>query len=501
MVDTAQGDEHYGGLVDTWFGNINRIVQRTALGVQVNALTPQVDTRDSPPMQCTNYARFEHDELKRMVNEDIDPDQIDEMGQLYSDAGTAMSQFRDEVSKAVTNSEADWKGKASENARTFMLGVGNWVGAAGDSATLAGAQTKLQSTALSQAKNDMPEEVKFDLEAANKDLMNTWDPMTAYLKQAQYQEQYEKSQAAHAEAVQVVGTYDSQLGGTAVMPAFAAPPTMGSGETPPDGPDDGDTGDAKVTKREVAVNGNSDGGQYTGGGDPTRGGGGNNGGGGVVRPNDGGGGGGGGGGGAGNGGGINPGGGVNIPGGNGTNPGNWPGPGPTPPIQNPYPNPPGTPPPGGGGPGNPGLPGLAPLGGGGGPFGGDTLRERSGFGGGRGIGGPGGGGGGGSYGGGGGASGAGAGGGFGSRPPGALGAGAGVGALAAEQAAMGRGGVGGAGAAGRGGSGMGGMGGGGGHGGQGGEDEEHQRPSYLIEADPDDVFGTDEMTAPPVIGG
>ena len=29
---------------------------------------------------------------------------------------------------------------------------------------------------------------------------------------------------------------------------------------------------------------------------------------------------------------------------------------------------------------------------------------------------------------------------------------------------------------------------------------EHQRPSYLVEADPDSLFGTDEMTAPPVIG-
>jgi hypothetical protein len=33
------------------------------------------------------------------------------------------------------------------------------------------------------------------------------------------------------------------------------------------------------------------------------------------------------------------------------------------------------------------------------------------------------------------------------------------------------------------------------------EDGEHQRASYLVEGDPDAVFGTDEMTAPPVIGG
>jgi hypothetical protein len=44
------------------------------------------------------------------------------------------------------------------------------------------------------------------------------------------------------------------------------------------------------------------------------------------------------------------------------------------------------------------------------------------------------------------------------------------------------------------------MGGGRGRGGEGEEDQEHQRPTYLVEADPDEVFGTDMRTAPPVIG-
>jgi hypothetical protein len=37
--------------------------------------------------------------------------------------------------------------------------------------------------------------------------------------------------------------------------------------------------------------------------------------------------------------------------------------------------------------------------------------------------------------------------------------------------------------------------------GRGGEDEEHKHASYLQEPDPHEVFGTDEVTAPPVIGG
>lgn len=45
-----------------------------------------------------------------------------------------------------------------------------------------------------------------------------------------------------------------------------------------------------------------------------------------------------------------------------------------------------------------------------------------------------------------------------------------------------------------------GMGGGMGAGAQGSEDEEHTRASFLVEADPDEAFGANVATAPPVIG-
>lgn len=96
-------------------------------------------------------------------------------------------------------------------------------------------------------------------------------------------------------------------------------------------------------------------------------------------------------------------------------------------------------------------------------------------------------------------------GGFGPGGSGSLGAGSSTGSGAAGagsgMAGAGRGGVG-AGAAGAGGragtSGMAGMGGAGGRG-KGSDDEEHQS-KYLVSEDPNELFGTDELTAPPVIG-
>lgn len=52
---------------------------------------------------------------------------------------------------------------------------------------------------------------------------------------------------------------------------------------------------------------------------------------------------------------------------------------------------------------------------------------------------------------------------------------------------------------GRGNPGMGGAPGGGRRNGE--DDDEHQRPSYLVEGDPESTFGNDQLTAPAVIGG
>jgi hypothetical protein len=76
---------------------------------------------------------------------------------------------------------------------------------------------------------------------------------------------------------------------------------------------------------------------------------------------------------------------------------------------------------------------------------------------------------------------------------GSRGPGAGVGGVAADQA-PGRSGLGARG----GGAGVGGMPLAGGPA-RSSEDEERERPSYLVENDPNELFGTDEATIPPVI--
>lgn len=450
-------------------------------------------TREGPIMMCSNYMATPHPQLKTMVTEDVNPDAVGESGDLWISAGNAMTRFQSGVASAINNSQADWQGSAGDSARTFMAQVGNWVGDAGQSAQLAGTQTNLQASALAQAKRNMPNPVDFDVNAANADLQSETNVFELVRKLNDYQEQYDAQQAAHQRAAGVVSTYDSSLSGASTMPVFGKPPTLSSSST----------GTTTLNGERVGTTGTTTPGTTNVGTFTPTSTNGTNGPGGPVDPGD-------------PGGPSGPGG-TDVPSGPGGRPG-VPGPG------GPGgPNIPGVP----GGPGNtgttpsgdlPGLPGLpgpgqfpggqGPGPGGGnqfgpnpampplvgglpGPNGGGDFGRGGGGPGGRGFG-PGGGyGSGGGYGGGPGGSGSGQGG---------VGRGPGVGGLGAGGGAFGEGGAvrGGGGAGGRGGAGA--MGGMGGRRGEGEEDDEHKRPSFLVEGDPDAVFGTDQMTAPPVIG-
>lgn len=474
---------------------------------QAQALAQGVTTRPAPGIPDTNYMSYDHDSgLKPMVTDGVDPDQVGQMSDAWIEVGNGMTDFQQDFARSIASTETEWRGTAADSARQFMADTANYIGQAGQSAQLAGTQQGVHAQAVATARNSMPDPVPFSAAEANADLQSTTNPFEYVTKYAEHMETYQASQEAHQQAAQVLTTYDSSLSGSSTMPAFAAPPQMageGGGGLPPAGPGGpGGGGGAAGTFSGAGIGGGGAGGAagsgagITGGGVGAAG----SGIGGIGGPG---------------GGGTTTGAGANFPGGPGGIPGGGGGPGggqvpggvgglPVGPMGPLGPGGTGgdsTRGPGGGrfpgGPGGPGSGRIPGIGGPGGGLGGPgSGAGRAGFGpGGSGFGSGSGAGGAGGIG-----SGSGTGAGSGAGARGAFGPGnaSGVGALAAEQAAGGRGGA--AGAAGRaGGAGMP-MGAGAGRG-QGGDDSEHQRPSFLVEPDPDEVFGTDQMTAPPVIGG
>ncbi|RZS41293.1 hypothetical protein EV193_103615 [Herbihabitans rhizosphaerae] len=416
------------------------------------------------------YQSRAHADLERMVR-DGDPAAVQGTADMWMEIGGAFLELQQAISDSVGKSKAGWRGQAAEKAHQGMANFANWAGPAGESAMLAGKTAQAQGEALELARRNMPpapaspidpNKVNAELRAMPIEQANALAP--------KMQAEFDRQKAEHQRAVDVVSGFDSALGGSSV-PMFAPPPRLaagGGGSVPPGG--SGTTPPGGGSRAGIP--------QVRDGGGGTTG-----------RPGDGG------------------GSTVAPPPGTGDHgappPGSAAPPGGGSPVTRPGPGagwPGGTSPewhdpslgggqdigrgPSQGGPGQglgqglgqgsgPGGGMMPPLGGGfvpGGASGDSGTRGRSGFG----------------------PLGSG-----GTPAPGSRAGG--MGGYGGEHA-TGRGGYGGA-ASGRGGAaGMGGMPFGGGAGSRGEDDQEHRRPKWLVEGDPDSLFDTDQVTAPPVIG-
>jgi len=426
----------------------------------VDELTKNKDVKYVEGLEPPNsdYLGYDHEKLEQFVNSNLNVEQVSEVSTAYHEIHKAFDSFSKTMDQAVTTSQGSWEGDAAGNAQGYFKSLSKWSEANSQNAKLASETIYDQGTAASTAKNTMPKPIPFSW----KEEVGGWLTSNPFNMGDNIDKSIQKqkdSQAAHTEAATAMHSYDKALYDAASkQPAFAEPPKFGEGggggiDEPPMRPQPYQVPPGSDTPGHGSNPGNT-----------------------YIPPGNGG----GGGSGSGNGGGGG-GGGGHIPGpGSTTGTGSIPSSttpsgflGNQPPISTPGPNNnsnamPMSPMP------------MSPMMGGG--MGDSEYNSRSGRGGGG--------------------SGFGPGGGSGSTPGSGSASGAArPGGVGAAEAAAGRGmgGLGG-GAAGRGGPGMGGGMGGRGQQSEGDEDTEHQRPTYLVEGDPDEVFGTDMRTAPPVIG-
>jgi hypothetical protein len=401
-----------------------------------------------------DYKGNDHTQLQAFLESNLNVEQVSDVSTAYHQVHQVFDKFATSMNTAVNASKGTWEGSAATNAQQYFTTLGKWSDANSQNAKLASETIYDQGQAAATAKNSMPAPIPFSW----GDEFKSWATSNPFSLPDNVDKSLQKqqdSQAAHDQAAGVMSTYDKNLYEAASkQPAFAPPPSFstggGSDDPPGTGGKDGIDTPTRVDmpgSHSVNTPGGTD--NFTNG---------------------------------------------NIPGTTGTpqfsGPGSTTGsgfvpsntttassftPGSVPVGSTPNPN-----------QQFGGMPPMSPMPMGGMNFGGDEAYNSKvgGGGGGRGSGfGPGG-------------SGAGN----------ATGAGAASGAarpggIGAAEAAAGRGMGGlGAGAGGRGGMGPGGGGMGRGQKGEGDEDTEHSRPTYLVEGDPDEVFGTDMRTAPPVIG-
>ncbi|MPZ82025.1 MAG: hypothetical protein GEV28_17185 [Actinophytocola sp.] len=407
--------------------------------------------RQVPPAE-SNHAAFDHEQLKKWTD-DADTGTSQAFADEWTRTGTVLMDAADSLKRASMGTEAGWTGDAAEAMRQRLGLIAGWSGGTGSQISAAGQTIARQSEAADAARRAMPEPVSYKPADIIRDAPGNGLMALVQLPELMYQ-RYQESNAAHEEAVRVVAERDQTMSTAAgEVSVFQAPPSL-------DGSDDAgyiDSGDG--SDGAPGSDGPEPGGPRSGEPGGFGGGPGSGGDSGAPRTS------------APPGGGP-PGGGPPV-GGSGS-----------PGITTPDSFAPREPAPVGGGPTGfgssqpPGVPpGFGPMGGGPGGFGGGAGGSGGGSGGGVRGGSPGGG--------------------AGAGQPGAGPGGRGLpgvapGPAAAKAAAM-RGA-----AAGRGGAPMSGMPMGGA--GRRDEDAEHQRPEFLQEPDPDGIFDTDVLTAPPVIG-
>ncbi|MFD5243454.1 hypothetical protein ACFWIW_02865 [Amycolatopsis sp. NPDC058340] len=419
----------------------------------VDELTKNKDVKYVEGLEPPNgdYLGYDHEKLEQFVNSNLSVEQVSEVSTAYHEIHKAFDTFSRTMDQAVTASQGTWEGDAAGSAQGYFKSLSKWSETNSQNAKLASETIYDQGTAASTVKNTMPKPIPFSW----KEEVGGWMTSNPFNLGENIDKSIQKqkdSQEAHTQAASAMNSYDKSLYEAASkQPVFAEPPKFGAGGG--GGIDD----PGKPQPYQVPPGSNTPGSNNPGNT--------------YIPPGSGGGGSGGGGGGYGS----------NLPGpGSTTGSGSLPA-GTTPsgfqngpaPITTPGPN------------NNTAMPispmPMAPpmMGGG---MGDSDYNSRTGRGGGGSGFGPGSGGG----------STPGSGSASGAARPGGIGA-------AEAAAGRGMGGLGG-GAAGRGGPGMGGGMGGRGQQADGDEDTEHQRPTYLVEGDPDEVFGTDMRTAPPVIG-
>ncbi|MCR3749368.1 hypothetical protein [Lentzea californiensis] len=451
---TAEVQGQYGpflGMVMQLVEAPNRV--NDVLDAQAAQLKQQVLTRSAPGQPDANYIGIPHQQLHESVNNGVDAGAIGEIADVWTQIGNELATFNDEVATAIGSSEADWTGKAGDGARQALANMSNRAGETGTAAQLAGTLFTQQARALSDAKNNVPPPPAqpFDAAASRERLMSITDPIAFVQQVSADQAAFQQQQADHEQAARAVETYDRTVAQTAAaQPAFAPEPPAPPKEPvdpgrPPIAPNPGFTGQGNTPPPRVGNDTTNT--SWTA--PPTSGTGGTNTSG--LNNNLG-----------GNGPNLGNQGGNNQLGGNTNLNLGGPLPGPNSGSKSTQ-----------GGPG-----GRA----GGGPAGRGGSSGTGGTGGGRLPGGS-----------------AGLG-----NPNAAKGFGPGgsAGVMPGGESAAGRGGAAAGGGAGRGGTSVGAMGGmgAGAAKGQGDEDIERTSPSYLLEPDPDEIFGNDTLVAPPVLG-
>src|SRR5436190_22379795 len=115
-----------------------------------------------------------HDAIMQVANPATVAETSVEWVRVVNVLGTHQKTLADAINASTNN----WQGGAGDAVREHLAGVGKWLGATAQGATLAGRQQEIHSQALNETQRQMAANppVQFDLQSTNQRLQQMTDP-------------------------------------------------------------------------------------------------------------------------------------------------------------------------------------------------------------------------------------------------------------------------------------------------------------------------------------
>lgn len=176
----------------------------------------------------TLWNNASHEQMNEAITQDANPATVAETSEEWVRVGNDLGTHQKTLADAINASTSNWQGGAGDAVREHLAGVGKWLGATAQGATLAGRQQEIHSQALNETQRQMAANppVQFDLQSTNQRLMSMTDPVQYAAAAGEAMQTYRAQQAAREHAAQIMTSYDETIGGAVATPRFPAPPKL-----------------------------------------------------------------------------------------------------------------------------------------------------------------------------------------------------------------------------------------------------------------------------------
>ncbi|HWD02352.1 MAG TPA: hypothetical protein VG674_07860 [Amycolatopsis sp.] len=191
-------------------------------------------TRGDAPSPDANYAAHDHQDLYNMVHTNMDPSTLDARGRVANKLGNWLADISNSINDAAKSSQIDWQGAGASQAHSFFQNTATYAANTANAAQLSSNRYSQQAAAASYAQNNMPEPTGFNQQAEMQQAtqqIHDGDLVGGTLRMTSISAKQQQADAAHQQAVQVMQGLDNTYHETATtQPQFSAPPVPGGAD-------------------------------------------------------------------------------------------------------------------------------------------------------------------------------------------------------------------------------------------------------------------------------